>query len=66
MKDFLNNELEVGCKVVCLDRDYKHLILATVVKLTEKTIFVEFTRKAFPDRTVTETVKRFRDQVVKI
>ena len=66
MKDFLGNELQVGDKVVCLEKDYKNLIKATVVKLTEKTIFVEFTRRAFSDRMVTETVKRFSDQVVKI
>lgn len=66
MKDFLNNELAVGDKVVCLEKDYKNLIRATVVKLTAKMIFVEFTRKAYPDRMVTETVKRFSDQVVKI
>ncbi len=66
MKDFLGKELAVGDKVVCLEKDYKNLIHATVVKLTEKTIFVEFTRRAFPDRMVTETVKRFSDQVVKI
>ena len=66
MKDFLNNELKVGDKVVCLEKDYKNLIHATVVKLTPKMIIVEFTRRAFPDRLVTEQVKRFSDQVVKI
>lgn len=66
MKDFLGNELKVGDKVVCLEKDYKNLIHATVVKLTEKTIFVEFTRRAFPGVDRTETVKRFSDQVIKI
>lgn len=66
MKDFLGNELQVGDKVVCLERDYRNLIRATVVKLTPKMIFVEFTRKTYPDHMVTEEVKCFSDQVVKI
>lgn len=66
MKDFLGNELAVGDKVACLEKDYKNLMKATIIKITAKTILVEYTRRAFPDRIVTEQVKRFSDQVIKI
>ncbi len=66
MKDFLDNDIQVGDKVAAIELGYKNLIKATVVKLTAKMIIVEFTRKAYPNRTVTEQTKRFSDQVIKI
>ena len=66
MKDFLGNELTVGDEVACLEKDYKNLMKAKIIKITEKTIFVEYTRNAYPGVVRTEQVKRFSDQVIKI
>lgn len=61
MKDFLGNPLEVGDEVVCIQKDYKNLVKACVVKITAKTIFVEYMHQ----RRIAD-VKRTSDQVVKI
>lgn len=66
MKDFLNNDLEVGDEIVCIERDYKNLVKAKIIKITGKTISVEYIRRAYPGIERTTQVKRFSDQVVKI
>jgi len=61
MKDFLGNELQVGDEVVCIELNHKKLKKVTISKITEKTIFVEYSKWANK-----EIVKRYSDQVVKI
>ena len=62
MKDFLGQSLAVGDEVACIEVGYNNLRKAYVVKLTEKTIFVEYMKW----KKVYGPVKRTSDQVVKI
>lgn len=42
MKDFFNSPVEVGDTVVCMVKDYRSLMQATVIKITDKTILVGY------------------------
>lgn len=61
MKDFIGNEVHVGDKVVCIEKDYKNLIPGEIVKLTPKAMKVKYGEGWRED-----VVLRYPDQVVKI
>lgn len=42
MKDFYGVEVKIGDKVICMVKNYRSLVEATVVKITDKTIVVEY------------------------
>lgn len=42
MKDFFNSPVEVGDTVACMVKNYGSLMQATVIKVTEQTILVEY------------------------
>lgn len=42
MKDFLGNEVEVGDKVVCIEKGYSNLVRAVVTKITPQNIKVKY------------------------
>ena len=42
MKDFFNSPVEVGDTVVFMVKNYRSLMQATVIKVTDKTILVEY------------------------
>jgi hypothetical protein len=43
MKDFYGVEAKLGDRVVCMVKNYRSLMEATVIKVTDKTILVEYT-----------------------
>ena len=57
MKDFLNQDVKVGDKVITLSTCYKELYVGTITKITNCFIFVQ------SDKTTLIT-KRYPDQVV--
>ena len=42
MKDVRNKEIEVGDQVAVIAKNYKHLVIAEVVKITPKSVLVEY------------------------
>ena len=58
MKDFLKHEVKVGDEVVCIEKGYNNLILATVVKITPQKIKVKYPQWA-QDREVMRTPDQF-------
>ena len=42
MKDFFKSPVEVGDTVVCMVKNYRSLVQATVIKVTDKTVLVEY------------------------
>jgi len=43
MKDFYGVEVKLGDRVVCTVKNYRSLVEATVIKITDKTVLVEYT-----------------------
>jgi hypothetical protein len=67
MKDFLENELSVGDKVVFTPPDYKNFCLGTIVKIAAKQIAIEYinTRNYGKNNTKTDIKYEYPDRVVK-
>lgn len=42
MKDFYGTEVKIGDTVVCMVKNYRSLVEAIVVKITDKTVVVEY------------------------
>jgi hypothetical protein len=42
MKDFFGVEVKLGDSVVCMMKNYRSLMEATVIKVTDKTVLVEY------------------------
>lgn len=42
MKDFHGVEVKLGDNVVCTVKNYRSLMLAKVIKITDKTVLVEY------------------------
>lgn len=42
MKDFYGTEVKIGDKVVCTIKNYRSLVEAEVVKITEKMVLVSY------------------------
>lgn len=42
MKDFYKSPVKVGDKVICMVKNYRSLVEASVTRVTEKTITVEY------------------------
>jgi hypothetical protein len=43
MKDFYGVEVKLGDRVVCTVKNYRSLMEATVIKVTDKTVLIEYT-----------------------
>lgn len=43
MKDFYGVEVKLGDRVVCTVKNYRSLVEATVIKITDKTVLAEYT-----------------------
>lgn len=61
-KDFLGNEITIGCAVVFVQLDYRNLLKGTVKQITPKTILIKHQKT---NTGQTET-KQFHNQVVVI
>jgi len=61
MEDFLGRPLAVGDDVVAIQLRYRNLIRGTITKMTEKTIWIQFTYQGRVDE-----FKQTPDQVVKL
>ena len=42
MKEFYGVEVKLGDRVVCMVKNYRSLMEATVIKITDKTVLVEY------------------------
>ncbi len=50
MKDFYGVEVKLGDKVVCMVKNYRSLMEANVIKITDKTILVEYVPFGWPSK----------------
>jgi hypothetical protein len=63
MKDFYGVEVCLGDTVVCMVKDYRSLVEATVIKITAKTVVVEYTQQfTWPENK--ETYRLMGDQFI--
>lgn len=42
MKDFYGTEVKIGDEVICTLKNYRSLVRAEVIKITDKTVLVEY------------------------
>lgn len=49
MKDFNGVEVNVGDSVICMVKNYRSLVKAQVVKITEKTVVVQYINPLYTD-----------------
>jgi len=63
MKDFLGAELHIDDTVVMIRPHYRELVKATIVKFTDKFVFVKY-KLHFGESY--ETVKQTPDQLIKV
>lgn len=61
MKDFYGVEVKLGDTVVCMVKDYRSLVEATVVKITDKTVVVEYVPHWTPNK---QTYRLMSDQFI--
>lgn len=64
MKDFLDQNIEVGDKVVAIRRKYLHLKKGVVTSMATHTMLVDFFDEKNPD--TKNEVRRYPHQVIKI
>ncbi len=63
MKDFYGVEVKLGDRVVCMVKDYRSLVEATVIKITDKTVVVEYTQQfTWPENK--QTYRLMSDQFI--
>jgi hypothetical protein len=61
MKDFYGSEVKLGDKVVCMVKDYRSLMEADVIKITDKTVLVEYVPHWTPNK---QTYRLTSDQFI--
>jgi len=65
MKDFYGVEAYLGDTVVCMVKDYRSLVEATVIKITDKTVVVEYLLShSVADRTCKQTYRLMSSQFI--
>lgn len=65
MKDFYGVEVKLGDRVVCMVKDYRSLVEATVIKITDKTVVVEYLLShSIADRIYKQTYRLMSDQFI--
>lgn len=63
MKDFYGTEVKIGNTVVCMVKNYRSLVEAIVVKITDKTVVVEY-RKHWASDFYKEEYRLMSDQFI--
>lgn len=66
MKDYLNQEINIGDRVVCTDNKYNEFIVAYIVKITAKMVMLSIVQAASCRLDCGGIIKRFPYQVIKI
>jgi hypothetical protein len=65
MKDFFGVDVKLGDSVVCMVKNYRSLMEATVIKITDKTVVVEYLiSHSVADRTYKDTYRLMSDQFI--
>lgn len=61
-KDFLDNELHVGDKVIFMQKNYRNFLIGIISRITPKTLIVEHAKT----NVCSESTKQDHNQVVRI
>lgn len=65
MKDFYGVEVKLGDRVVCMVKGYRSLVEATVIKITDKTVVVEYLLShSVAGRTLKQPYRLMSDQFI--
>lgn len=62
MIDLLKRKVEVGDKVICTKKDYSHLCIGTIIKVTPKKVYVAIEK----DNTYPRTEIKEYNQIYRI